>query len=208
MPRPRRAEREQVLSETRQRLLQAAAAEFAREGFVGANINRISLTAGFAKGTVYNHFPSKRDLMLALIDHIATAHVDFILERVEPEEDPVRGLERFFSAGFAFVEQHPDEAPVVINAIYGPDAEFKARVFLAYDRLFALLIQDVLEHGIARGDFRSVDSDLTAALLMSIYLGGCSLRDAEWRIQFPADQVIALILEGLRRRDPPQGDEE
>jgi hypothetical protein len=38
------------LAETRQRLLEAAASEFAREGYTGANINRISQAAGFAKG--------------------------------------------------------------------------------------------------------------------------------------------------------------
>lgn len=68
--------REKVRSESRQRLLQAATVAFAQEGYVGANINRISRAAGFAKGTVYNYFPSKRALMLTLIDTIAEAHID------------------------------------------------------------------------------------------------------------------------------------
>ncbi len=208
MPRPRRAVREQVLSETRQRLLQAAAAEFAREGYVGANINRISQAAGFAKGTIYNHFSSKRALMLALIDSIAATHVEFILEQVELEEDPARQLSRFFSAGFAFVEQYPDQAPVIISIMYGPDKEFKQRAYQAYDELFTLLIQDILAGGIARGDFRPVDLDLAAALLMSMYLGSCSLLDADGKITLPADQVVAFILEGLRRRDPLESSEE
>ena len=59
MPRPRTAAREQVLAQTRQQLLDAAAVEFTREGYASANINRISKTAGFAKGTIYNYFPSK-----------------------------------------------------------------------------------------------------------------------------------------------------
>ncbi len=200
MPRPRRAVREQVLSETRQRLLQAAAAEFAREGYVGANINRISQAAGFAKGTIYNHFPSKRALMLALIDSIAAAHVEYIREQVEQEDDPARQLERFFSAGFAFVEQYPDQAPVIISTMYGHDAEFKQRVYLAYDELFTLLIQGILEDGIARGDFMSVDPDLAAALLMSVYLGSCSLLDADGKISLAPDQVAAFILQGVLDR--------
>ena len=43
---------EQSKSANPQRLLGVAAAAFAREN---ANINEISLAAGFAKGTVYNH---------------------------------------------------------------------------------------------------------------------------------------------------------
>jgi AcrR family transcriptional regulator len=45
--------------------------EFACEGYAGANINRISQAAGFAKGAVYNCFACKRALMLALIDEVA-----------------------------------------------------------------------------------------------------------------------------------------
>ena len=56
MPRPPKNTREQVLNQTRQQLLQAAAEEFAGRGYSGANINRISLAAGFAKGTIYNYF--------------------------------------------------------------------------------------------------------------------------------------------------------
>jgi AcrR family transcriptional regulator len=207
MPRPPRAVREDVLSETRGRLLEAAAVEFAREGYVGANINRISQAAGFAKGTIYNHFPSKRALMLTLIDEIAAAHVDFILQGVGLEEDPSQRLKRFFSAGFAFVEQHPAQARTIINVVYGPDDEFKQRVYQAYNRLFALIIQDIVGAGIARGDFRPVDPDVTAALLMTIYLGSCSQLDADGKIWLGSDQVVTFILEGLRGRDHlPEGE--
>ena len=50
MPRHKDAERDAVMSETRRLLLDAATAEFAQEGYNGANINRISRAAGFAKG--------------------------------------------------------------------------------------------------------------------------------------------------------------
>ena len=207
MPRPRKNAREEILSGTRQRLLDAAAVEFAREGYVGANINRISQTAGFAKGTIYNHFPSKRALMLALIDRIAAAHVDFILHRVQQEPDFVRRLSCFFSAGFAFVEQQPVQAAVIINTVYGPDAAFKTRVFSAYEALFMLIFQDIVEAGIARGDFRPVDPDLTTVMLMSIYLGSCALMETDGGIGIDPEQVAAFVLDGLRRREPSPGSE-
>ena len=201
MPRPRTATREEILAKTRQQLLEAAAAEFAREGYVGANINRISKAAGFAKGTIYNYFPSKRTLMLALIDEIASAHTDFILQQVEAEDDPIQRLERFFSAGFAFVEHHPTHAQVVISAIYGSDDEFKQQAYQAYDSLFTLVIQDIVGAGITRGDFRPVDPDLTTALIMTIYLGSCSQLDSEGKIWINPDQVVTFVLDGLRPRE-------
>jgi AcrR family transcriptional regulator len=57
-----------VKETTRARLLAAAAQEFARAGFDRANIDAISLAAGYAKGTIYNYFPSKEELFLAVVE--------------------------------------------------------------------------------------------------------------------------------------------
>jgi AcrR family transcriptional regulator len=57
--------------QNRLKLQSTAAEEFALSGYDGANINTISIHAGFAKGTIYNYFPSKRALLLALIDTTA-----------------------------------------------------------------------------------------------------------------------------------------
>src|SRR5438094_8225308 len=58
----------EVKQATRSRLLAAAAREFARAGFEGANVDAISLAAGCAKGTIYNYFSSKEELFLAVVE--------------------------------------------------------------------------------------------------------------------------------------------
>jgi AcrR family transcriptional regulator len=200
MARPRRTE--EALSTIRQRLLDAAASEFAAQGYAGANVNHISQAAGFAKGTIYNYFPSKRALLLALIDQAAADHSDSVLQQMHSEQDPAGRLEHFFRAGFAFVEGHPAQARTIINAVYGPDTEFRERVYQAYERLFALISQDILMAGVAQGSFRSLDLDLTTALIMSIYLGSCSQTDAEGQVWLDPGQIARLILDGLRPREP------
>jgi AcrR family transcriptional regulator len=52
---------------TRAKLLAAAGEEFARAGLERANVDAISLAAGYAKGTIYNYFPSKEELFLAVV---------------------------------------------------------------------------------------------------------------------------------------------
>ena len=124
MARHKETERKQIKSETRRKLLQAAADEIASLGYDGANINRISEAAGYAKGTIYNYFSSKRELMLALIDQTGEEHFEFIKERVEQEQDPVRRLECFFEAGSIYVEHNLARGRVMIGAVYGHDEEF------------------------------------------------------------------------------------
>ena len=53
--------------EARQRLLEAAAQHFADHGLDGANVDAISLDAGFAKGTLYNYFQSKEQLFAEVL---------------------------------------------------------------------------------------------------------------------------------------------
>jgi AcrR family transcriptional regulator len=53
---------------TRAKLLVAAGEEFARVGLQRANVDAISLAAGYAKGTIYNYFPSKEELFLAVVE--------------------------------------------------------------------------------------------------------------------------------------------
>jgi AcrR family transcriptional regulator len=199
MARPAQDVRDDVLNSTRQALLSAAAAEFACEGYVGANINHISINAGFAKGTIYNHFASKQVLLMTLIDETAAGHMAAIRAQVDPVGSPVAKLEVFFRAGFAFVEAHPDQARAIIHAVYGPDETFKQRVYQAYQPLFDLLIDEVLAAGIASGDFRAIDPDMTAGLIMTIYLGSCSQLDANNTIWLDPGQVTNFILAGIQR---------
>lgn len=197
MPGLRRRPRAEAKEHTRQLLLDAAVVEFAREGYVGANINRISTSAGFAKGTIYNYFPSKRALMLALIDSTAEAHVDSIIAQVELADGPAQRLEQFFRAGFDFVEQQPDRAQLAISAVYGPDPEFRQRVYDAYDRLFQMLHKEVVCAGIACGEFRSLDADLAVALIVGVYLGSCSQTEPDGRIWLDPRAVASFVMEGL-----------
>src|SRR5512142_2773113 len=95
--------RGKVMSQTRQALLNAAAEEFSSQGYDQANINAISIKAGFAKGTAYNYFPSKQALLMALINSIAQEHLEYLRSAILSEDDPATRLERFFQAGFEYV---------------------------------------------------------------------------------------------------------
>lgn len=198
MPRHKEADRQDVMTETRQLLLQAATHEFAREGFAGANINRISRSAGFAKGTIYNYFDSKRALMLALIDLIARAHHEFIAEQISQEDAALR-LERFFEAGFAWVEHNLAQAQVMISTLNGPDREFKGHMYKAYQPMFELVGREILAAGTQQGIFRQLDPVSEARLLMTIYLGVASQLNEQGKPWFSPGQVTDLLLNGLRK---------
>ncbi len=198
MPRYRKSEREKVLSETRQKLVQAAILEFSQQGFANANINRISEAAGLAKGTVYNYFASKQELMLALIREIGAFHLDYIASRVRQEQDPILRLERFYSAGFDFVEGYPAEANFLITTLYGANIEYKQAMYQAYLPMFQIMGDEILTAGIAQGAFKPSESAHTASLLLTIYLGTCSQVDQNGKVYLSAKEVSDFVLRAIR----------
>ncbi|HVP20250.1 MAG TPA: TetR/AcrR family transcriptional regulator [Anaerolineaceae bacterium] len=199
MVRLKQADRQQAMDGTRRRLLDAAADEFSRSGFSGANINAISTLAGFAKGTVYNYFPSKRALMLVLVDEIARQHFVFIQAKVLTVSDPASRLQLFYQAGFEFITTFLSKARIAFNVINGTDEEFKAAIFTAYQPMFAFLAEEILVPGMKQDMFRSMEPVQTAMLLMTIYLGTASQLNDQGRPWLDPGQVSSLILNGLRK---------
>jgi AcrR family transcriptional regulator len=55
---------------TRQRVLEAGFKEIHRHGFQAASVCNILADTGLSKGALYHHFPSKKELGLAVIDEI------------------------------------------------------------------------------------------------------------------------------------------
>lgn len=198
MARHKTSERQSIQQETRQALLEAAAEAFAQDGYARANINQISLAAGFAKGTIYNYFPSKRALMLSLIDDIANNHFGFIAGQVRGEVDPSRRLSRFFQAGFDFVSQHLAQSRVMVLTLYGSDEEFKNHMGLAYLPFFRFVGEEIVGLGIEQQQFRQVDPTAMSALLMTVYLGTGSQLNEEGQPWLDPDFVADFCLKALR----------
>ena len=94
-------------SEARGRILETADLLFYREGIRAVGIDRIIAEAGVAKMTLYSHFPSKDDLILAVLQHREHTVMHFFqtaMERLgKRHKEPLRAF-------FAALQEHV-EAP-------------------------------------------------------------------------------------------------
>ncbi len=204
MARISKTERQETLHATRQRLVDAALTEFAQNGFAQANINHISETAGYAKGTIYNYFPSKQALMLALITEAGALHVEYIAGQVRQVSDPALRLERFYAAGFRFVEEHPVHARFLITTLYSAGVELQEAMYQAYQPMFRLVAQEIVASGIEQGIFRAVNPVETATLLMTLYLGTSSHTDQNGNVFMNPQRVADFALHALSATDRMQ----
>ena len=69
---PRRPVKEELRDVRARYILDAAREVLLEQGYEDASMDEIAARVGIAKGTLYQHFPSKRDLLLALFEtHLA-----------------------------------------------------------------------------------------------------------------------------------------
>ena len=137
----------------RQRLLEAAAAHFARDGFDRANINSIAVAAGFAKGTVYNYFSSKGELFGEVL--VAACQRAVARYAASPRGDSVRArLEALVAAD---VEVLRDEEPFM-KVLIREAMSFRPTTYpLIVEHLapFLAAVREVLASGVESGEVRS-----------------------------------------------------
>jgi AcrR family transcriptional regulator len=70
-------------SETRERILRAAAARFRRQGYVETSVNQVMRDAGLTHGGFYAHFPSKEDLFAEAVRRATDESGDWLESQVE-----------------------------------------------------------------------------------------------------------------------------
>lgn len=198
-PRYSETDKKQAKAVVRLRLMEAAIQEFAQKGYDVANVNTISLNAGFAKGTIYNYFPSKMELMLEILEESGSAHFEFIAEQIRMENDPIHRIKRFFEAGFKFVEEDPARAQVLVSTLYGTHAEFKVPLYQIYQPMFQLVANEILTPGIKQGLFRNMELVGTSNMIMTFYLGTASSVDENGRLQLNPGEVATFVLNAIRK---------
>ena len=114
--------------ERRQRILDAATQAFAVRGYDAASVGEIAAAAGITKPVLYDHFPSKRDLFVEIIEGAR----DELVRRGAVAMAADAPLERRIRAAveefFAFVEAHPEAARVLLVPPRGaPEVEAHSR---------------------------------------------------------------------------------
>jgi AcrR family transcriptional regulator len=82
----------------RERILDTARRLFYRDGFRAVGIDTIVAEAGVAKMSLYRHFPSKDDLIVAYLEDSNRRFWDWLEGAVENVDDPVEKLVAMFKA--------------------------------------------------------------------------------------------------------------
>ncbi len=181
-PPRRRADAER----NRAALLDAAAAVFVAAG-VDAPVRDIAAAAGVGLGTIYRHFPTRADLVVAVYRHQVEAcaeAADALLADGDPHTALTRWIDLFVDL---LVTKHGLAA-----ALRSDGAGFDALHSYFLDRLLPVAAR-LLEAAARSGE---IDPDLDSYQLLRGVGNLCIGADSDPR--YDARRLVGLLLEGLR----------
>ena len=172
--------------EKRERLLSAAGEVFAREG-IEAPMPAIAAAAGAGVGSVYRQFPSKEDLLAALV----VRRLDVVAADIEAAlADPGDAWAAFVELMWQLADlQATDDVAAEAIATVSSHAEVAARAKLCEERLDVLLAA-ARETGRLRADASAAD----VRLLLAAVRATRRREPASWR------RMLELGLDGLAAR--------
>ena len=195
----RRLTRVESRAQTRERLLEAAFAVFARDGIEAASIEEIAEAAGYSRGAFYSNFESKDDLLLALLGRKMEEAKENIAAILGDNLRPDQIIERIreYYVNLASNNQHCTFALAVqLHSLQNPEIRPRVAEWLKRDR--ELVIEQTRDVYAAIGKEPPYSAEIVALGLISISQG-LGLTQAIDPTQVPPD-LLALALETLFNR--------
>jgi AcrR family transcriptional regulator len=89
--------------ERRAQLLEAAREAFVLQGYHAAGMDGIAVLAGVSKPVLYQHFPGKLELYLAVLDQSSDSLIDRVRNALDSTTDNRKRVRATFEAYFDFV---------------------------------------------------------------------------------------------------------
>lgn len=186
---------------SRQRLLRAAAAEFAAHGFAGANVDRIARAARVNKAMIYYHFGSKAALYREILRDMFDAVAIRVAAAAQSASDADAKVRAFVEAIAIEAEARPHFPPIWFREIAENGAHLDAATVGHMGRIIEALGR-ILHEGAAAGRFRPANTLLVHAGIVGpllLYFASDQLRRRLARGGIPLaasvsrDEVVAHV---------------
>lgn len=129
--------------ERRAQLLAAAQEVFVANGYHGAAMDEIAETAHVSKPVLYQHFPSKRDLYLALLNSHLSQLTELLLGALDSTSDNDERVQAVMRAYFRFIASDDQAHRLVFESDLVNDPDVSARLE-SFNKTFADAVARVI----------------------------------------------------------------
>ena len=188
------------VSETRERILQAAITVFRRRGFHAATTRSIAQESGVTQSNIYNYVRTKDDILYLVCEHLVGLYirgVDKVMaERSDPYERVVGALRAIMTVMF----DHRDELVLLYNEVHALEKADRKLVLKAVAR-FVRQFQQLLDDYTSTGRSLRLSNTRIAANLLSFVPAIVALRWWDLSLHSTREEaeraIFDFILTGL-----------
>ena len=152
----------------RDELLGRAAELFSRQGYANTTIQDIARELGLSRSSLYHYFPSKEELLRALIEAETAGSFEF-LGRLR-DDTSLTATERMRQAVHSSVSRRL-AGGASMRILERLESDMPDELLAQFNRVRRQILQfyiDIVEAGIRSGEFRVVDSKLTAFAVLGM----------------------------------------
>jgi AcrR family transcriptional regulator len=160
---------EDVLTPTRERLLQAARELIEEGGYGAATVAAIAERAGVASGTLYRHFASKEEMFVEVFRIVCDREVQAMRATADAMPTTASHVDRLEQVLATFAQRALRRPRLAWALIAEPVDPLVDAERLAYRARYSDLTAQALAAGIDAGELPKQNVELTAAALV----GGC-----------------------------------
>ncbi len=184
-------------------ILQSAEKLFGEKGYQGVSIDEIARTAGVAKGLVNYHFGNKENLLIHVLSKGTTtlfAELDSVIKDKKSAKDKIRtAIEIYLSVASAGPGLTRMAMMAVFEAAY---SESIRKLWLNFMEQNLSKFSDLVDEGIANGEFKPVESQFVTQLVMAMafeVLRAATLKQEPLDPKEAAENVTKILFEGISK---------
>jgi AcrR family transcriptional regulator len=195
-------------------LLEAALTLFVEKGFAATRSEEVAKAAGVSKGTLYLYFPSKEELLKAVIQHFLGSEIEAGVQEAAAADGPTAAvMEQLLVTWWTRIYEGP--ASGVFKLVITEVRNFPEIGDFWVERVVHPgheIVSGLLRRGIERGEFQAVDIDSAVhSILMPMILlcvhkhsfAACGInKDLDIDPVAFMHQHLRLIFSGLQVRAP------
>ena len=194
--------RPNVTDERTSQIINAAEDVFTKKGFDEARMDDIAEETGLSKGTLYNYFKSKDDLIIAILDRIFQREFK-VFESIDLANMSAT------DAIWSFAETTSKDVKMMMRLL-PITYEFMGlafrnklvqKAFKTYFNQYMDILIPIIQHGIDSGEFRQADAKEVALAMGAIMEGTLLLWVYDKTLVDPETHIrsgMKLLLEGVK----------
>jgi len=206
---PSRSQRKELVTEHRRKqILDAALTVFSRKGYGEATIPDIAREGGMAVGTIYNYYPSKREILISVLASRVLTEPFLRLMEQPPEADDKAFFRSLIEDRLTLLTRNADKFLFMIGEVHR-DQEFRRQWAQGVVQPALKRAEQYVGSKVDSGAFRPVNASVAVRALAGMAIGFAVLTMVEGEespcrgipVGQLASQLADIALTGVRANE-------